>query len=101
MNRSKYNWKVREWSGRTNLEPQKPPANLNWDMWLGPAPVKPYHPHRCHGSFRGYWDYDGGGFADMGAHYFDPVQYFIGADDSGPVEIEAEASLGDDQLQVC
>ena len=60
-------------------------------MWLGPAPVKPYHPHRCHGSFRGYWDYDGGGFADMGAHYFDPIQYALGKDDTGPVEIEAYA----------
>jgi predicted dehydrogenase len=91
MNRHKYNWKVREWSGRTDLTPQEPPADLDWNRWLGPAPVKPYHPHRCHGSFRGYWDYDGGGFSDMGAHYFDPVQYFIGADDTGPVEIEAKA----------
>ncbi len=91
MNKHKYNWKVRRWSGRTDLEPQEPPPNLNWDMWLGPAPYKPYHPHRCHSSFRGYWDYDGGGFSDMGAHYFDPVQYMIGADNSGPLEIEAVA----------
>jgi len=91
MPRSKYNWKVGEWSGRTDLVPQAPPAELHWDMWLGPASVKPYHPHRCHGSFRGYWDYDGGGFSDMGAHYFDPVQYIIGADGTGPTEIEATA----------
>jgi predicted dehydrogenase len=86
-----YNWKVREWSGRTDLAPQTPPRDLDWDFWLGPAPDKPYHPHRCHGSFRGYWDYDGGGFADMGAHYLDPIQYAIGADETGPVEIEATA----------
>ena len=91
MGRSRYGWKVRQWSGRTDLVPQTPEAELNWDMWLGPAPVKPYHPHRTHGSFRGYWDYDGGGFADMGAHYFDPVQYIIGADATGPTEIEASA----------
>ena len=91
MNHHKYEWKVRMWSGRTNLEPQAVPQELDWDMWLGPAPTKPYHPHRCHGSFRGYWDYDGGGFSDMGAHFFDPVQHFIGADDSGPLEIGADA----------
>ncbi|HID06261.1 MAG TPA: Gfo/Idh/MocA family oxidoreductase [Armatimonadetes bacterium] len=93
MNRHKYNWKVRQWSGRTDLTPQPIPANLDWDMWLGPAPWKPYHPHRCHGSFRGYWDYDGGGFTDMGSHYFDPVMYFLGFDVNcpGPVEVEADA----------
>ena len=91
MNKHKYNFKVREWSGRTDLQPQDPPANLDWNFWLGPAPVKPYHPHRCHGSFRGYWDYDGGGFSDMAAHFFDPIQYMIGADATGPTQIEAKA----------
>jgi len=91
MGTPRYNWKVMEWTGHTHLDPQDPPANLDWNLWLGPAPWKPYHPHRCHGSFRGYWDYDGGGFSDMGAHYLDPVQYVIGADATGPVEIEAEA----------
>jgi predicted dehydrogenase len=91
MGRPRYNWKVKEWSGRIDLKPRDPPADLDWNLWLGPAPWKPYHPHRVHGSFRGYWDYDGGGFSDMGAHYLDPVQYVIGADATGPVEIEAEA----------
>ncbi len=91
MNRHKYNWKVREWSGHINAPAEAVPANLDYDLWLGPAPVKPYFAHRVHGSFRGYWDYDGGGYSDMGAHYFDPVIYFIGMDDSGPVEIEATA----------
>jgi len=86
-----YGWKVREWSGRTDLRPQPVPSELNYDMWLGPAPVKPYHPHRVHMSFRGYWDYDGGGLTDMGQHWIDPVQYFLGKDDTGPVEVEAYA----------
>lgn len=86
-----YNWKVAEWSGRKNLAPQPVPDVLDYDMWLGPAPFKPYHPHRVHGSFRGYWDYDGGGLNDMGQHYLDPVQYFLGKDDTSPVEIEAHA----------
>ncbi|MDP7288645.1 MAG: Gfo/Idh/MocA family oxidoreductase, partial [Phycisphaerae bacterium] len=68
-----FSWKVRMWSGRTNIAPEPVPANFDYDMWLGPAPVKPYFRHRTHGSFRGYWDYDGGGLADMGQHYLDPV----------------------------
>ncbi|MBI2435791.1 MAG: gfo/Idh/MocA family oxidoreductase, partial [Candidatus Hydrogenedentes bacterium] len=61
------------------------------DFWLGPAPYKPYHPHRVHKTFRGYWDYDGGGLGDMGQHYLDPVQYFLGKDHTSPVEIEVDA----------
>ncbi|MFQ5806312.1 MAG: Gfo/Idh/MocA family oxidoreductase [Phycisphaerae bacterium] len=86
-----FNWKIKEWSGRPNLRPQPVPDVLDYDMWLGPAPVKPYHPHRVHQSFRGYWDYDGGGLTDMGQHYLDPVQYFLGKDDTGPVEVSAVA----------
>ncbi|MDH7570124.1 MAG: Gfo/Idh/MocA family oxidoreductase [Armatimonadota bacterium] len=86
-----FGWKTSQWSGRTDLVPQPVPPELDYDLWLGPAPYKPYHPHRVHGSFRGYWDYDGGGLADMGQHYLDPVQYFLDKDDTSPVEIKAEA----------
>ena len=43
-----------------------------------------------HGTFRGYWDYDGGGLGDMGQHYLDPVQYILGKDNESPVQIEAD-----------
>ena len=85
-----FNWKF-QWSGRTDLTPQSVPAELDYEFWLGPAPWKPYHPHRVHGTFRGYWDYDGGGLGDMGQHYIDPVQYLLGKDDTSPVEIEVDA----------
>jgi predicted dehydrogenase len=84
-------WKVGQWSGRTDLAPQPVPAELDYDMWLGPAPFKPYHPHRVHQSFRGYWDYDEGGLGDMGQHNIDPIQYLLGHDDTGPVAVEARA----------
>jgi predicted dehydrogenase len=42
-------------------------------------------------TFRGYWDYDGGGLGDMGQHYLDPVQYLLGKDDTSPVSIEVDA----------
>lgn len=86
-----FNWK-HNWSGRPNLTPQKVPDQLDYDMWLGPAPYKPYHAHRVHGTFRGYWDYDGGGLGDMGQHYLDPVQYIMGKDDTSPVRIEADTA---------
>ncbi|MBM4018999.1 MAG: Gfo/Idh/MocA family oxidoreductase [Planctomycetes bacterium] len=89
--RTGFGFKVRTWCGRAHLAPEAVPPELDYDMWLGPAPRKPYHPHRVHTSFRGYWDYDGGGLADMGQHWLDPVQYFLGKDGAGPVEVEAAA----------
>lgn len=85
-----FEWKF-QWSGRTDLAPQPVPPELDYDFWLGPAPYKPYHPHRVHGSFRGYWDYDGGGLGDMGQHYLDPVQYILGKDDTSPEQVEVDA----------
>lgn len=85
-----FDWKF-VWNGRTDLTPQPIPANLDYNFWLGPAPEKPYHPHRVHATFRGYWDYDGGGLGDMGQHYLDPVQYILGKDEESPVEIEADS----------
>jgi myo-inositol 2-dehydrogenase/D-chiro-inositol 1-dehydrogenase len=86
-----FDWKVKMWSGMTHQDPQPVPPGFDYDFWLGPAPFKPYHPHRTHQSFRGYWDYDGGGLADMGQHYLDPVQYFLNKDDTSPVEVQAWA----------
>jgi predicted dehydrogenase len=84
------------WSGKTNLQPEWIPEELDYNFWLGPAPYKPYHHHRVHLSFRGYWDYDGGGLGDMGQHYLDPVQYILDKDGTSPVEIEADAPQAHD-----
>lgn len=85
-----YDWKF-YWSGERNLKPMPVPEELDYDMWLGPAPYKPYNPERVHAKFRGYWDYDGGGLGDMGQHYLDPVQYLLGKDDTSPVKVEVDA----------
>ena len=85
-----FNWKF-YWVGKTNLATQPVPDALNYDMWLGPAPEKPYNVHRTHQTFRGYWDYDGGGLGDMGQHYIDPVQYILGKDGTSPVKVEVDA----------
>ena len=85
-----FDWKF-YWVGKTNLQPQPVPAHLDYDRWLGPAPYKPYNVHRTHQTFRGYWDYDGGGLGDMGQHYLDPIQYFLGKDETSPVFVEIDA----------
>ncbi len=79
------------WTGLVNAAPQPVPENLDYDLWLGPAPYKPYHPHRVHENFRGYWDYDGGGLGDMGQHYLDPVQYILGKDEESPIRVDVDA----------
>lgn len=76
------------WSGLVNAAPEPIPETFDYDLWLGPAPYKPYYRHRTHGTFRGYWDYDGGGLGDMGQHYLDPVQYLLNKDNTSPVKIE-------------
>ena len=85
-----FDWKF-YWSGRTDLLPMPVPDELDFDRWLGPAQWKPYNKERIHMNFRGYWDYDGGGLGDMGQHYLDPVQYFLGKDNTSPVSIYVDA----------
>lgn len=85
-----FTWKF-FWVGKENLQPEPVPSYLDYNLWLGPAPYKPYNVHRTHQTFRGYWDYDGGGLTDMGQHYLDPVQYLLGKDNTSPVKIEVDA----------
>lgn len=89
-----FDWKF-YWIGKTNLPTEPVPAALDYDMWLGPAPFKPYNTHRVHGTFRGYWDYDGGGLGDMGQHYLDPIQYFLGKDNTSPIRVDVDAPQQD------
>jgi predicted dehydrogenase len=68
-------------------EPAEPePDDVDWDMWLGPAPWRPFNGRILRG-WRAYRDYSGGGMTDWGAHHFDIAQWALDADDSGPVEI--------------
>lgn len=85
-----FDWKF-YWVGKEDLQPEPVPQELDYDSWLGPAPYKPYHHHRVHSTFRGYWDYDGGGLGDMGQHYIDPVQYLLDKDDTSPIKVEVDA----------
>jgi len=71
----------------TDWVPQTVPPELDYDMWLGPAPFAPYHRDRCHYNFRFVSDYSGGDVTNWGAHHLDIAQWGIGASRSGPVEV--------------
>jgi predicted dehydrogenase len=68
--------------------PQPVPPELNYEMWLGPAPWAPYHRDRCHYNFRFVSDYSGGDVTNWGAHHLDIALWGIGADRSGPQTAE-------------
>ena len=68
-------------------EPMPVPPEFDYDFWLGPAPAAPYHVQRCHYQFRFLLDYSGGQVTNFGAHHLDIVQWALGMDDSGPVEV--------------
>ncbi len=70
-----------------NLPAEPTPEWLDWDMWLGPAPYRPYNKLLHPGRWRSYIDYSGGVLTDWGAHHFDIVQWALDADQSGPVKI--------------
>ncbi|MDP6117062.1 MAG: Gfo/Idh/MocA family oxidoreductase [Planctomycetota bacterium] len=68
--------------------PEEPvPAGLDWDMWVGPAPYRPYNSKLHPKSWRPFRDFSGGGMTDWGAHMFDIAQWGLGMDHTGPTEI--------------
>ncbi len=78
------------------------PKNLNWDMWLGQAPMtdylqggfgnnKRYPEARTHYEFRWWYEYSGGKMTDWGAHHVDIAMWARGMDNSGPISVEGTA----------
>jgi predicted dehydrogenase len=76
------------YNANPGLEPTStPPAELDYEMWLGPAPWREYSNERVV-HFRGCFDYSGGYFADWGAHHLDIVQWALDQDKGGPVWVD-------------
>ncbi len=69
------------------------PKGFDYEMWLGQAPRAPYTEKRCHYYFRFIWDYAGGQVTNNGVHALDFVQWAIGRDRTGPVEIEGKGEF--------
>jgi predicted dehydrogenase len=79
------------WPQGIDRSPEKPvPPNLNWDLWLGPAPVRPfgdnYHPF----AWRGWWDFGTGALGDMACHTVNMP--FMGLDLRNPISVLAHSS---------
>ena len=72
------------------FQKSNPPAHLNWDQWLGQAPMVDYIPQRCHGNFRWWYEYSGGKFTDWGAHHVDIALWAIqqNVEGAGPISID-------------
>ncbi len=73
------------------FEPMPVPPQLDWEMWLGQAPLVDYTEKRCHYEFRWWYEYSGGKMTDWGAHHVDIATWGIGAEHSGPVTVEGTA----------
>lgn len=76
---------------RTDINTWQPtpvPEGFDYDLWLGSAPWAPHHKSRCFYTFRFIQDYSGGETTNTGAHKFDIVQWGLGTERTGPVEIE-------------
>ncbi|MCY2952564.1 MAG: Gfo/Idh/MocA family oxidoreductase [Planctomycetota bacterium] len=73
------------------------PANLNWDLWLGPAQERPYHPAYLHESWRGWVPFGGGTIGDWTCHVIDPI--FWALDLGAPSSVVAEAKDYDPKTQ--
>lgn len=84
-----------------NLPAQDVPADIDWDLWLGPAPWAPYNANRCSGSFstdgnswRSYIDYSGGGMTDWGAHHFGGATFAVDVRELQPQEVLLQTENG-------
>ncbi|MGA2064864.1 MAG: Gfo/Idh/MocA family oxidoreductase [Thermoguttaceae bacterium] len=73
-------------------KPMPVPEGFDYDFWLGPAPLAPYHKDRCFYRFRFILDYSGGQTTNFGAHSNDLAQWGLGMDQTGPVEFEDAGS---------
>jgi predicted dehydrogenase len=66
------------------------PATLDWDLWLGPAPLRPYHPAYLPFKWRGWWDFGTGALGDIGCHAMDPV--FRALKLTAPLSVQAAST---------
>jgi len=68
-----------------------PPDTLDWDLWLGPAPERPYHPSYVPFKWRGWWDFGTGALGDIGCHSIDPIWRALKL--KVPLSVEASCTL--------
>jgi predicted dehydrogenase len=87
--REVHTWAGRSWGGGDRPKEMPPiPPNLHWDLWLGPAPERPYHSTYLPANWRKWWDFGGGNLADMACHHMDLP--FWALELRAPLTVEAE-----------
>ena len=90
-------WAYLDWKGSLEHPPDGPaPPGVDYDMWLGPAPARPFNPMRFHHNFRWFWDYSGGLATDWGAHMIDVVMWVMGEEPIGAMAIGGKYGFPDD-----
>ena len=73
-------WAYQGWMKQIPVKPDStPPKDVDYKMWLGPAPQRPFNENRFHFNFRWFWDYAGGLMTDWGVHEIDIALYAMGA----------------------
>ena len=81
-------WAYQGWMKPVPVVPDAPvPDGVDYAMWLGPAPERPFNPNRFHFNFRWFWDYAGGLMTDWGVHQIDVALWVMGA--SAPLSVMA------------
>ena len=76
-----------------STQPCDPPPGFDYDMWLGPAPWRPYNPSRCFWNFRWIMDYSGGQLTDWAGHHIDIANWGMDTEHTAPVSIEGKADF--------
>ncbi len=86
----------KNWGGGTRPQESEPvPETLDWDLWLGPAPWRPYHSTYLPGDWRRWWDFGTGTLGDMGCHIIDPAFWALNLE--YPISVEAHPSEFNDE----
>ena len=82
-----------------NENPISPPTDLDYDLWLGPAPFAPYTKSRTKQQhWRHVWDYSGGKFSDWGMHQLDTAQWANDTERTGPVSIHGKGTVNEGSM---
>ena len=68
------------------------PETMDWDLWIGPAPMRPYHPIYAPFKWRGWWDFGTGALGDIGCHAMDPVFRALKLGDTPPVTVQGAST---------
>jgi predicted dehydrogenase len=83
-------WVGKAWSGGERpLDAPPVPAHLHYDLWLGPAPYRPYHPTYLPANWRSWWDFGSGTLGDMGCHLIDLAFWALELERPTPVDARA------------